>query len=53
MSEKNNIFYNFLSSPYIYIVLQKLMSATHVRKNFVKNHIKKDHNIIDIGCDFI
>jgi SAM-dependent methyltransferase len=26
------------------------MSATYVRKNFVKNHIKKGHNVIDVGC---
>ena len=49
MSQKNSIFYNFLSSTYIYICLQKLMSATYVRKNFVKNHIKKGHNVINVG----
>ena len=48
MSQKNSIFYNFLSSTYIYIGLQKLMSATYVRKNFVKNHIKKGYNLIDM-----
>ena len=25
------------------------MSATYVRKNFVKNHIKEGHNVIDVG----
>jgi SAM-dependent methyltransferase len=49
MSQKNSIFYNFLSNAYIYIGIQKLMSATYVRKNFVKDHIKKGHNVIDVG----
>ena len=42
MSQKSNLFYNFISNKYIYIFLQKLMSATSVRKNFVKVHIKKE-----------
>jgi len=49
MSQKSNLFYNFISNKYIYIFLQKLMSATSVRKNFVKVHIKKDFNVIDVG----
>ena len=48
MSQKNSIFYNFLFGAYIYIGLQKLMSATYVRKNFVKNHIKEGYNIMDV-----
>ena len=48
MCKKNRIFYNFLSSTYIYIGLQKLMSATYVRKDFVKDHIKKGHNVIAV-----
>jgi len=50
MSQKNNLFYNLLSSTYIYIIFQRLMSATYVRRKFVKNHIKKGHNVIDLGC---
>jgi 2-polyprenyl-3-methyl-5-hydroxy-6-metoxy-1,4-benzoquinol methylase len=49
MSEKTNIIHNILSSIYIYIFLQKLMSATNVRKNFVRKHIKTGHNVIDVG----
>lgn len=49
MSEKKSIIYNFLSNIYIYIFLQKLMSATNVRKIFVRKHIKTGHNIIDVG----
>jgi SAM-dependent methyltransferase len=50
MSQKNNLFYNLLSSTYIYIIFQRLMSATYVRRQFVKKHIKKGHNVIDLGC---
>ena len=49
MSQKNSKFYNFLSSTYIYIILQKLMSATYIRKNFVKNLINKGYNLFDVG----
>jgi len=50
MSQKNNLFYNFLCSTYIYIFFQKLMSATSVRIKFVKKYIKKGHYVIDLGC---
>lgn len=49
MSQKNNFFYKLISNKYIYIFLQKIMSATTVRKNFVKRHIKKNYNVIDVG----
>ena len=49
MSENNNLFYKILSNTYIYICFQKLMSATYIRKNFVKKHIKKGYNVLDVG----
>jgi len=50
MSENNNLFYKILTNTYIYICFQRLMSATYVRKKFVKNHIKKGYNVLDVGC---
>ena len=49
MSQKNNLFYNFISSKFIYIFLQKVMSSTYVRKNFVKGYVKKNYNVLDVG----
>lgn len=49
MSQKNNLFYNLLSNVHIYNFIQNIMSATHVRENFVKKYIKKGFNVIDIG----
>ena len=49
MSQKSNFFYRFISNEYIYIFLQKIMSATTVRKNFVITHIERDFNVIDVG----
>jgi len=49
MSQKDNLFYSLLSNVYIYNFFQKIMSATRVREEFVKKHIKKEFNVIDVG----
>jgi SAM-dependent methyltransferase len=52
MSEKNNIFYKFISNSYIYLLIQKIMSATKVREEFICKFVKNKKNlsVLDIGC---
>ncbi len=49
--EKNNHLYRLLSSPLLYSLSQKIMSATTFRKKIVEKLIKRKNSyILDIGC---
>lgn len=52
MSEKKNIFYKYISKSNIYLLIQKIMSATKIREEFVYTLVKnkRNLNVLDIGC---
>ncbi len=51
MSQRSSIIYNFINSPLIYKLIQKVMLGTSFRKKIVRKNIKKENlNILDIGC---
>ena len=51
MAQRKNIFHNFVNNPYVYKIIQKIMSGTSFRRKIIKNHIrKKNLKILDIGC---
>ena len=51
MSQRTNILHDFINSPQIYKIIQKIMSGTSFRKKIIKENIKKKNlKILDIGC---
>ena len=51
MSQRTNILHNFLNNPFVYKLIQKIMSGTSFRKNIIMQNIKdKNLKILDIGC---
>jgi SAM-dependent methyltransferase len=51
MNEKNFIIYKFLNKTYFYLFIQKIMGGKTAREKIIKNNqIKKNCNILDIGC---
>ncbi len=51
MSQRKNIFHDFINNPIIYKIIQKIMSGTSFRKKIINDHIKKKNlKILDIGC---
>lgn len=51
MSQRTNFIYDFVNNPLIYKIIQKIMSGTSFRDNFIRKNIKKKKlKILDIGC---
>ena len=51
MTQKTNKLYNLLTIPFLYSFIQKIFSGESVRKNLVRNYIKKKNvSVLDIGC---
>lgn len=51
MAQRKNIFHNFINNPFVYKIIQKIMSGTSFRRKIIKSHIrKKNLKILDIGC---
>ena len=51
MAQRKSKIYNLINNPFVYQIIQKLMSGTSFRNNIVKKNIKKTKlKILDIGC---
>ena len=51
MSQRSSVLYNLINNPFVYRLIQKLMSGTSFRKKIVQKNIKnKKFKILDIGC---
>jgi len=50
MSQKNSGIYNIFSHPLFYSLTQKIMSGQTQRSKIVRNIIKENSNVLDIGC---
>ena len=50
MSQKIHGIYKFFSFPLVYSLTQKIMSAEKKREKIVKNIVKKNSTVLDIGC---
>ena len=51
MSQRISVLYNLINSPFVYRLIQKLMSGTSFRKKIVQKNIKnRKFKILDIGC---
>ena len=51
MTQKTNKLYNLLTIPFLYSFIQKIFSGESVRKDLVRNYIKKKNvSVLDIGC---
>jgi len=50
MSQKTSGIYNFFSYPLFYSLTQKIMSGEAQRSKIVRNVIKENSNVLDIGC---
>lgn len=50
MSQKTTGIHKIFSYPLVYSITQKIMSGESKRSSIVKNKIKKDSFILDIGC---
>jgi 2-polyprenyl-3-methyl-5-hydroxy-6-metoxy-1,4-benzoquinol methylase len=51
MPQRNNQIYNFINNPFIYKIIQSVMSGTSFRNNIIKKNITKSNlKILDIGC---
>ena len=50
MSQRSGALYNLINNPFVYKLIQKIMSGTSLRKKIVKANIKKKNlNILDLG----
>ncbi len=51
MTQRSGTIYNLINNPIVYKIIQKVMSGTSFRANFIKKNIKKKNlKILDIGC---
>ena len=50
MSQKIEGIHKFFSYPLVYSLTQKIMSGDKIRRNIVKNIVKKNSTVLDIGC---
>ena len=50
MSQKTHGIHKFFSFPLVYSLTQKIMSAEKKREKIVKNIVKKNSTVLDIGC---
>ena len=51
MSQRKSQIYNLINKPFVYKIIQKVMSGTSFRNNIVKKNITRENlKILDIGC---